>query len=164
MTLVKFTETKLMIPRLLSTDHAGAIKELTKKLHNAGRIDDPLAFFQAVLEREFMLRSYPESGVVFPHARGHGINSLFFAAGVSQEGIPWGSARGGRARLVILLAVPLSETQLYLGVLSGLSRLCQDEILLNRLLECHQAEEMMAVFDEVEPPMHPRAEGNDATA
>lgn len=152
MTLGKFTETKLLVPRLLSTDQMGAIKELAKRLHLAGRIDDSLAFFQAVVEREYMLHGTPEREVVFPHARGHGVNSLSFALGVSAEGIPWGSPRSPLAKVIILLAVPLSETQVYLNLLSSLSRFAQEESLLASLCLCRQPEEMFALLDSIVPP------------
>jgi mannitol/fructose-specific phosphotransferase system IIA component (Ntr-type) len=151
MTLGKFTETKLLVPRLLSTDHMGAIKELTKRLYLTGRIDDSLAFFQAVVEREYMLHSTPERGVVFPHARGHGVNTLSFAVGISAEGVPWGSFRGPLARVVLLLAIPLSETQVYLNLLSSLSRFFQEEASLTSLCECRQPEEMFTLFDSIVP-------------
>jgi mannitol/fructose-specific phosphotransferase system IIA component (Ntr-type) len=152
MTLGKFTETKLLVPRLLSTDHMGAIKELSKRLYLAGRIDDSLAFFQSVVEREYMLHSTPERGVVFPHARGHGVNTLSFAVGISAEGVPWGSSRSPLATVVVLLAVPLSETQVYLNLLSSLSRFAQEETLLSRLCECRQPEDMFALLDSIVPP------------
>ncbi len=151
MTLGKFTETKLMVPRLLSTDQMGAIKELTKRFYLTGRIDDSLAFFQAVVEREYMLHSTPERGVVFPHARGHGVNTLSFAVGLSTEGVPWGSFRSPLAHVVVLLAVPLSETQVYLNLLASLSRFFQEEDSLSKLCECRQPEEMFTLFDSIVP-------------
>ncbi len=143
----RFTEPKLLVPRLLSSDQIGAIKELTSRLQNAGRIDDSLAFFQAVLEREYMLQATPECGLAFPHARGRGANTLSFALGLSADGIPWGTVKGGLAHAIFLLAVPLSETQLYLTLLSRLSRLGQDEALRASLFDCRQPEEMLQLLD-----------------
>ncbi len=147
MTLGQFTEPKLLVPRLLSSDQIGAVKELTKRLHHANRIEDSLAFFQAVLEREFMLRSTPELGIAFPHARGRGVRSLSFAVGLSAEGIPWGSTKGSLVYVVFLLAVPLSETQRYLSLLSNLSRFGQDETWRQSLQACTQPEQMLQLFE-----------------
>jgi len=147
MTLGQFTETKLLVPRLLSTNQISALKELIKRLQLAGRIEDALAFFQAVLEREYMLNTAPEKGLAFPHARGRGANSLSFAVGLSAEGIPWGPQKGSVVRVIFLLAVPLSETQLYLNLLSKLSRFGQDEQLLSSLMECTQPEQMYKILN-----------------
>ncbi|MCL5097836.1 MAG: PTS sugar transporter subunit IIA [Candidatus Omnitrophica bacterium] len=147
MTPGEFTEPRLLTPRLLSINQMGAIKELTKRLHTAGRIEDALAFFQAVLEREYMLNAAPEKGVVFPHARGYAVNSLSFAVGLSAEGVPWGNQKGDRAHVIFLLAVPLSEAQRYLNLLSRLSRFVQDESQLSAFRECTQPEQMLAVLD-----------------
>lgn len=152
MTLGQFTETKLLVPRLLSTDQMGAIKELTKRLFLGGRIGDSLEFFQAVVEREYMLHSTPEREVVFPHARGHGVNSLSFAVGLSAKGVPWGSPRSPLAKVVVLLAVPLSETQIYLNLLSSLSRFAQEESWLSGLCQCRQPEEMFTLLNSIVPP------------
>ncbi len=142
-----YTEARLLVPRLLSSDQLGSIKELTRRLQNAGRIDDALAFFQAVLEREYMLQTTPEMGLVFPHARGRGVKSLSFALGLSAEGIRWGTDKSSIAHIIVLLAVPLSETQPYLRLLSSLARLGQDETSRNALLACTQPEQMLDLLN-----------------
>jgi mannitol/fructose-specific phosphotransferase system IIA component (Ntr-type) len=147
MTLGDFTEPKLLVPRLLSNDQCGAIRELAKRLLNSGRIDDAGAFAQAALEREQIVGATPEYGVAFPHARGRGVINLCFAVGLSGKGISWGTSRGALAHTVFLLAVPLSETQRYLTLLSDLARFGQDEGLRSSLAACGQSEEMWAVLN-----------------
>jgi len=143
----EFTENKLLVPRLLSHDQLGAIQELTKRLQATGRVQDAAAFYQAVLQREYMLRTALTGGVVFPHARGTGIASLSLAVGLSGVGIPWGPTKGSVARVVFLLAIPMHETQRYLALLASLSRLSQDDDLLSSLRDCTQPEQMRQVLN-----------------
>ena len=150
MSLDAYTEPKLLVPRLLSSDQYGAIKELAKRLYSTRRIADAEAFFQSVLEREAMLQTAPERGVVFPHARGHGVKALSVAVGLSAPGITWGEDRRYRAHLIFLLAVPLSETRPYLALLSSLARLGQDEQLRSALLDCTQPEQMLELLNTLE--------------
>jgi mannitol/fructose-specific phosphotransferase system IIA component (Ntr-type) len=143
MRLAQFTEPKLLVPRLLSGDQFGALRELAKRLQNADRIDDAHAFFEAVLEREYMLQTTPELGVAFPHARGRGVNSLSYAVGLSTDGLTWGPAKASRVQIVFLFAVPISEARPYLMLLSGLSRFAQDEQARAGLLACSQPEQIL---------------------
>jgi mannitol/fructose-specific phosphotransferase system IIA component (Ntr-type) len=138
-----FTELRLLVPRLLSDEHRGAIQELTKRLHATGRIQDAAAFYEAVWERESMLGTVWEEGVVFPHARGSGINALSLAVGFAPTGIKWGTAKGAVARVVFLLAIPLHETQRYLSLLAALSRFSQDRELFAAWQSCTQPEQML---------------------
>jgi mannitol/fructose-specific phosphotransferase system IIA component (Ntr-type) len=135
------------VPRLLSDDQRGAIQELTKRLHATGRIQDASAFYEAVCERESMLGAVWEGGVVFPHARGSGINALSLAVGFSPTGIRWETAKGSMARVVFLLAIPLHETQRYLSLLAVLSRLSQDPELFAAWQSCSQPEQMLKLLN-----------------
>lgn len=147
MTLADFTEPKLLVPRLLSANQNGAIMELSKRLHRAGRIEDAEAFCQAVLERESLLHPVVEQGLAFPHARGRAVHRLSFAVGLSAAGIRWDSAKGMIVHAVVLLAVPLSEAQIYLALLGTLSRFTQDETAFASFKQSAQPEKMLAILN-----------------
>ena len=151
MTLAQFTDARLLVPRLLSADQFGAIRELAKRLQKADRIDDAHAFFESVLEREYMLQTTPELGVAFPHARGRGVNSLAYAVGLSADGVTWGPAKSARVQIIFLFAVPISEAQRYLTLLSGLSRFAQDDQARDALLACTQPQQMLQLLDAFVP-------------
>ncbi len=147
MTLADFTEPRLLVPRLLSANQNGAIMELSKRLHRAGCIEDAEAFCRAVLERESLLHPVVEQGLAFPHARGRAVHRLSFAVGLSEAGLRWDSAKGMIVHAVVLLAVPLSEAQLYLALLGTLSRFTQDETAFASFKQSAQPEEMLAVLN-----------------
>ena len=109
MTLGHFTAPGLLIPQLASVDQASAINELSQRLQQAGRIEDSLTFFQAVLQCDYLSSSATEDGVAFPYARVRGVEELCFAAGFSRVGVRWRD--GSPVHAVFLMAVPLAETQ-----------------------------------------------------
>jgi mannitol/fructose-specific phosphotransferase system IIA component (Ntr-type) len=55
------------------------------------------------------------------------------------------------ARAVFLFAVPWAEAQIYLSLLSGLSRLVQDKMAFAALRRATQPEEMLSVLDTIRP-------------
>lgn len=152
MTLADFTEPRLLVPRLLSANQNGAIMELSKRLHRAGRVEDAEAFCQAVLERESLLHPVVEQGLAFPHARGRAVHRLSFAVGLSGTGLRWDSAKGSIVHAVVLLAVPLAEAQLYLALLGTLSRFTLDGTAFACFKESAQPEEMLAVLNSFSLP------------
>lgn len=159
MTVGDFTEPSLLIPRLLGTDQASVINALSHRLHGAGRIEDSLAFFQAVLQRDYLSSSAINNGVAFPHARGRGINRLSFALGLFEAGVRWRD--GSQVRAVFLIAIPLADVQLYLALVSALARLARTDNFMGALMECAQPEEMLHVLKgaEVNVPANVRTAG-----
>ncbi len=145
MTLAQFTEPQLLVPRLLSADQAGAINELVTRLQRAGRIDDSLAFFQAVMQREFTASTLTPEGVAFPHARGKGARSLCMAVGLSPNGVAWDNNQ--TAHTIFLLAVPAAQLQGYLKLIGALARLVRCEPELSQLRRCTQPEEMLRALE-----------------
>jgi len=149
MNLGQFTEPKLLIPRLLSDRQEGAIRELTKRLEASGRIRNAPGFVEAVLKPETELPTFIE-GVALPHARGAAVQRLSLAVGLSTVGIPWAGNKGrGTAHAIFLFAVPLTEGQVYLRVLSGLFGLIQDEPTLAALMRTIRQEEMFNIMKTV---------------
>jgi mannitol/fructose-specific phosphotransferase system IIA component (Ntr-type) len=146
MTLGDFTETSLLIPHLLGEDQAGVINALSHRLQGAGRIEDSLAFFQAVLQRDYLATSAAGNGVAFPHARLRGIERLTFAVGLSDAGIRWQD--GSPVRAVFLIAVPPADVQLYLALVAGLARLARAANRLNTLTTCAMPEDVLRVLNE----------------
>ena len=77
-------------------------------------------------------------------------DKLPVAVGLAGEGVPWG--RQETANVIFLFAVPLSEAGKYLLLLSGLSRLMQNEAALAALQAGTQPEEMWRVLNEIRLP------------
>lgn len=149
MTLADFTGPGLMVPRLRGEEAASAIKELTEALHMEHRVPDGLPFYQAALNREFLAGTDMEAGMAFPHARMAGLKEVCFALGRSATPLRWGAQAARPVRLVVLLAVPLTDAAQYLLLISGLVRLSKDAGLMARLLAGEGAAEMLEVLRSV---------------
>jgi len=147
MTVGDFTELSLLVPQLLGADQATAIHALSNRLQGAGRIDDSLTFFQAALQRDYLSSSAIESGVAFPHARGHGIRRFCLALGLSKEGVHWRD--GSQVHAVFLIGVPSVEAQLYLAVGSALARQSRLGGWFTTLMACNRPEELLDMLNKV---------------
>ena len=147
MTFGHFSEPDLLAPKLPDDGQDGAIRELTRRLESTGRIRNAPSFLAAALARERQQPIFVGEGVVVPHVRSGDVVRLSVAVGLAGEGIPWG--KHGTARVVFLFAVPLNEAGKYLLLLSGLSRLMQNEAAFAALQQGTQPEEMWRMLNEI---------------
>jgi mannitol/fructose-specific phosphotransferase system IIA component (Ntr-type) len=144
MTLADFTSPGLILPYLRGQDAASVIQELAQAMQRERRVPDLLPFYQAALNREFLVSTEMEAGMAFPHARLPGLKELSFALGRSDEPLLWGT-RGARAvRLVSLIAVPATEATQHLLLISGLARLANENRLVEKL---HAAQDTFQILD-----------------
>lgn len=148
MNLAQYTETGLLVPRMLSEDRDCAIAELGSRLEKAGRIENARAFTQAVLDHGSFVSAVSDE-IAFPLARGQAIRELSFALGLSPQGIRWGTGRAPTIHAVVLFAVPLSAGQFYLSLMVTFSKLRHDAAGFATLRQCAQPEEMFAALQAV---------------
>ncbi len=148
MNLAQFTESMLLVPRLISRHRESAIIELGKRLDLAGRVESAETFTNAVLEHERMA-SAEFGGVAFPLARGPAAKQLSFALGLASQPIRWGVGQAPIVHAVALFAVPLSEGERYLSLLLTFSSFIKNELGFTGLRRCIQPEEMLIVLSRV---------------
>ncbi len=149
MTLAEFTSPALIIPQLRSHDVPSVIQELSQAMQREKRVPDLLPFYEAVLNREFLVSTDMEARMAFPHARMPGLQELSFALGRSRESLRWGARSANRVRFVFLLAVPATDATQYLLLISGVGRLAKDERLMERLLGAPDALQMLEVLQQI---------------
>jgi mannitol/fructose-specific phosphotransferase system IIA component (Ntr-type) len=147
MTLGRFTEPRLLIPQLTIVDQAGALNELSQRLQQAGRIEDSLTFFQAVLQSDYLSSSATEEGMAFLHARIRGIERLSFAMGLSRAKVRW--RNGSKIQAIVLIAVPPAATQLYLAVFAALARVSRNTKLMCDLTTCARPNDIWSLLNDV---------------
>ncbi len=149
MTLADFTSPGLIIPHLRGEEAASVIKELSQALQRENRVPDLLPFYQAALNREFLVSTEIEAGMAFPHARVPGLKQVSFAVGRSDEPLTWGPNASRSVRLVFLIAVPATEATQYLLLISGLARLSKDNLLMARLYSARDTFQLLEVLQQV---------------
>ena len=149
MTLADFTKPGLIVPHLRSRDATSTIHELSLALQREGCVPDWLPFYHEALNREFLLSTDMEAGMAFPHARLAGLKELAFAFGRSDEPFAWGPQITHPVRMVFLLAVPATDAEHYLSLVSGLARLSGNHPLLEIIRGAADGAEIIAAFRQV---------------
>jgi fructose PTS system EIIBC or EIIC component len=149
MTLADFTRPGLIVPHLRSRDATSAIHELSLAMQREGCVPDWLPFYHEALNREFLLSTDMEAGMAFPHARLAGLKDLAFAFGRSDEPFAWGPQLTHPVRMVFLLAVPATDAEQYLPLVSGLARLSSNHPLLEKIRSAADGAEIIAAFRQI---------------
>jgi mannitol/fructose-specific phosphotransferase system IIA component (Ntr-type) len=146
LSLADFTCAGLIVPHLRGRDVASVIQELSQAMQREKRVPDLLPFYQAALNREFLVSTDMEEGMAFPHARLPGVQAVSFALGRSDEPLLW---KTRPVRLVFLMAVPATDSTRYLLLISGLARLSSDSQAVNRLHAAQDPFQILEVLQQV---------------
>jgi mannitol/fructose-specific phosphotransferase system IIA component (Ntr-type) len=136
---------------LRARDKWEAIEELVDTLVSAHEIrlaDRPLVI-EAVNVRERSFSTGLKYGLAIPHGTVDCVKDLIAAMGTSRGGIPFESADGAPARLVILLLIPKATFQQYVPTLAGISGIATEAGLRDAILAADTAQEVMTVLQGV---------------
>ncbi|RPH49830.1 MAG: PTS sugar transporter subunit IIA [Planctomycetota bacterium] len=118
--------------------------------HNAIKADQRAAVTSALVAREKVASTGMEHGVAIPHASIDEIDNAVAALAIAPEGIPFQSADGRPARIVILLVIPRKTVQKHIRTLAGIARLIQYEEMRDALTNARSAREALGVIREEE--------------
>jgi mannitol/fructose-specific phosphotransferase system IIA component (Ntr-type) len=146
-TIAHYTSPQLILPELHTSDAAGVIEELCSLLHREQRVSNPLAFYNAVMNREMLAGTATDTSWALPHARMAGLSRLSLAVGRSTAGIKWLGRE--RVQLVFLFAVPEQETNSYLTLVAAMARLSQAPDRCEQLLQAADGEAMRRVLESI---------------
>lgn len=126
---------QLIVLDIAETDRDATIRAMADRLDADGRLTDPDAYVDAVLEREEEGGGTGmEMGVAIPHGKSSGVERASVAFARSAEGVNFGGD-GGACRLIFLIAAPTGSEDLHVRLLAKLARRLVHESFRNRLLE-----------------------------
>lgn len=129
----KYLDPKLVL--FLDTDKRDeALKIMTVALHQAGKIDDQQAFYQAIIDREKIVSTGIGMGVAIPHAKLPAFDDFFIAIGILQKGIEWNALDGAPVRVIFMIGGPDDKQTEYLQILSRLTFALKDEHRRKKML------------------------------
>lgn len=119
----ELTTPDLVVLEMKASDRLEAVRLLSGRLYDAGRIDDLEGFVSEVHAREHQLATGLPGGIGMPHARTVHADAVSIAVGITAFGhsLDFGSA-DGPATVVLLLATPAGSYSLHLQVLATLAR------------------------------------------
>lgn len=109
---------------------------------------------EALIARENIASTGMEHGVALPHASIQILDEPLAALGISSAGIPFQSADGQAAKLIMLLAIPKRNVQLHIRTLAGVARLLNYEEMRAALLGARTPQEAIGIIrteEEKEP-------------
>jgi len=118
------------------------------------------AILQQVLERERTASTYVGNGVAVPHARVQGLVNFLVYPALFKKGFKV-SGQEGRVQTLFLILCPAEQTTRMLGVLSGIAKIAQDPVLVERLAFCADAEEFIDVLRQEGPEVGRRLIARD---
>jgi len=129
-----------------------AIEELVDVLVAAHeiRLADRPEVIEAVGIRERSFSTGLKYGLAVPHGSVECVGEIVAALGTSAAGIPFESADGQPARLVILLVLPKGRFQHHVRTLAGVSRLATRPELREKVLSASTSHELAAVIRDLE--------------
>jgi len=129
-----------------------AINRLVDLLVSQGRLkaEQRESVYDALATREKVASTGMEHGVAIPHASVDGVEDALAALAIAPDGIPFQSADGQPARLVILLVIPRKAVQKHIRTLAGIARLLQYEEMRDALTGARSAREALQVIREEE--------------
>lgn len=152
MQLAELIQEEVIKVGLTARDKWEAIEELVDVLVGAHeiRLADRPEVIEAVRIRERSFSTGLKYGLAVPHGSVECVNEIVAALGTSAEGIPFESADGQPARLVILLVLPKGKFQHHVRTLAGVSRLATRPELREQVLAASTAGELAAVIHHLE--------------
>lgn len=160
MHLSELLQEDLIKTSLDATTKWEAIEELVDLLISAHelRLGDRAAVLEAVATREKSNGTGLARGLAVPHGAVDCVQEIVASLGVSCAGIPFDSADGKPARLVVLLVIPADSFQHHVATLAGIARLARNEELRERICSARSAAEVMEVIFELEQMQGPEAQ------
>jgi mannitol/fructose-specific phosphotransferase system IIA component (Ntr-type) len=152
LSVAHYTSPELIRPQLRSPDTVTVLAELCASLGGAGRIEDPLAFYNSVLSHERLSSTAMPPGWALPHARIKNASRLSFALGRSATPLDWLEAGATAVRLVFLFAVPEDDAGSYMTLLAALAKLSQNQVRREALLHAPDSQSIFNLLQQVPLP------------
>lgn len=133
---------------LKATDKSAAITELVDLLSADSRISDRDAVLKAVLAREQTRSTGIGLGLAVPHGKSRACSALAMAVGKPAEPLEFDAIDGKPCKFIVLLTSPIDETGPHIQALASISRLWQNELFRQAVLEANTAEQVYAAFEQ----------------
>lgn len=128
-------------------DKMDAIEQMVSLMCKQGKVSDPQAYKEAILERESLSTTGMVDGIAIPHARTSAIKEAGLAAMTLEDGVDYESMDGKPTNLIFLIGAPDTGDNVHLQVLSELSTLLMDHDFCEDLKQADSPEEFLSIID-----------------
>jgi fructose-specific phosphotransferase system IIA component len=147
MNLLDIYDPKVVKFDLDVSDKKQAIKEVTKIMFDAGKINDIVKFEEAILERE---KNFPTGigyGLAIPHCISDSVNEVSFSFIKLKNEIEWGSLDDKNINIIIMLTAKMGNDSEHLKLLSKLATLLMDDEFRENLFKSNCEEEVFSFLE-----------------
>ncbi|MGM0431392.1 MAG: PTS sugar transporter subunit IIA [Spirochaetota bacterium] len=139
------SEDVIKVP-LTSSTKEGIFAELIDLLKAAGKIQDPQATYQAVIEREDLMSTALEDGIAVPHAKTNAVDRLTMAIGILPQGADCQSLDGKPSYVFFLILAPPDQSGPHIEALSEIASATKSSAFRRLLISANSPHEVMELF------------------
>jgi len=150
MPILKYLDPAAIDFGLKAQNREEVIRELAAILHRAGKIENPAALVEALLERESLGSTGIGHGVAIPHARSKEIGQTVIAIGRAETPVEFDAIDGKPTRLFFLLVAPQGGDNEHLFTLAKIARLIKDAKVREKLLNIESPQALLELIQEQE--------------
>ncbi len=139
-----------IIPTLESNDKKGAINELIDLFKDDDRVIDLEEVRHVVHEREKIMSTGVGKGFAIPHGKTNSVKETIAAFGKTATPIDFEALDDQPVRLIFLLVGKENMVASHIKLLSRISRMMNNDLFRESLLNANTAEEIYSIFEEEE--------------
>lgn len=122
-----------------------ALDQMLERLEQRGLVKDAGAVRRLLADSRMRDVVALSDLIVLPHFRTDAVADLTMAIGVSPRPIQVADAPGLQPRIVILILAPREAATLYLQTVSTISRMLEDDAVVQRFADATSADELLAI-------------------
>jgi P-type Ca2+ transporter type 2C len=133
---------QLVLSHLKSHTKEAVLSEIVDQIYTCKKIKDKKQVLNQLFERELQGSTGIGNSIAIPHARIEDLKEAVIFIGLSKRGINFASVDNRNVHLIVLFLSPLLESSLHLKILSGISMLLNNKVLVEHLMRCSTDEEL----------------------
>jgi PTS system nitrogen regulatory IIA component len=122
------------------------IEALVNLLVATGKVNDPKAALECVLERERKMSTGMKHGIAIPHGKTDAVDGLLACIGVKPEGIDFASLDGEASTIFVMTLSPTTRTGPHLQFLAEVSQLLKSPETRRRILQARDEQQVLRIL------------------
>jgi mannitol/fructose-specific phosphotransferase system IIA component (Ntr-type) len=123
-----------------------ALLELVDAIGKAPEVSDKEQLRKAIFAREEIMSTGIGLEIAVPHAKLPSISNFVLAVGISKDGIEYDSLDGKPVKIVVMIAGPAGDQELYLRILASVTLLLKNARTRDRIISATTPAEVRNTF------------------
>lgn len=150
MKLEEILRNDCVIFNLKSEKRDEVLNEMCEQLEKIGAISDSKEFLGDILKRESIAHTALDEEVATPHAKSKAVIKPTVMLGINKKGVDFSNGETPLSKLVFMIAVPDSEFNLHIDILTKISKVLLDEEKIHKLINSTTYDEIKYIIKEKE--------------